>query len=192
MAGTINISTQFIWREADPIPKRLNSKCYLELTILDGEWFADADFLGQQDPYIQWLYGKDIMKTSVKDDAGKKAEWNETFKLENVREQILNGEEMKLDSFDEDILIHDYIGGAWPIPWQDFCHDTAMKTHQVDLYDKKKKKAGWLKFSTQFVFIELKITKLNLNACDSLWKGVSTAHSNLDPASLTEGMKAQI
>jgi len=65
-----------------------------------------------------------------------------------------------------------------------------MKTHQVDLYDKKKKKAGWLKFSTQFVFIELKITKLNLNACDSLWKGVSTAHSNLDPASLTEGMKA--
>ena len=117
MAGTINISTQFIWREADPIPKKLNSKCYLELTILDGEWFADADTFGQQDPYIQWQYGKTIMKTSVKDDAGKKAEWNETFKLENIREQILNGEEMKLDSFDEDILVHDYIGGAWPIPW---------------------------------------------------------------------------
>lgn len=66
-----------------------------------------------------------------------------------------------------------------------------MKTHQVDLYDKKKKKAGWLKFSTQFVFIELKITpKLNLNACDSLWKGVSTAHSLIDPTKLTEGMKA--
>ena len=47
MAGTINISTQFIWREADPIPKKLNSKCYLELTILDGEWFADADTFGQ-------------------------------------------------------------------------------------------------------------------------------------------------
>ena len=50
MAGTINISTQFIWREADPIPKKLNSKCYLELTILDGEWFSDADTFGQQDP----------------------------------------------------------------------------------------------------------------------------------------------
>lgn len=133
------------------------------------------------------------MKTSVKDDAGKKAEWNETFKLENIREQILNGEEMKLDSFDEDILVHDYIGGAWPVPWQDFCHDTVLKCHQVDLYDKKKKKAGWLKYSTQFVFIELKITpKLNLNACDSLWKGISTTVTGKDMSNYSEGMKAQI
>lgn len=81
MAGTVNISTQFIWYDSDPIPKKLNSKCQLVLTILDGEWFSDADTFGQQDPYIQWTYGKDIMKTTVKDDAGKKAEWNETFTL---------------------------------------------------------------------------------------------------------------
>lgn len=49
------------------------------LTILDAEWFSDADMFGQQDPYVQWQYGKDIIKTSVKDDAGKKAEWNESF-----------------------------------------------------------------------------------------------------------------
>jgi hypothetical protein len=46
MAGTVNISTLFIWKDSDPIPKKLNSKCQLVLTILDGEWFNDADFMG--------------------------------------------------------------------------------------------------------------------------------------------------
>jgi hypothetical protein len=52
MAGTVNISTQFIWKDSDPIPSKLNSRCKLILTILEGEWFSDADTFGQQDPYV--------------------------------------------------------------------------------------------------------------------------------------------
>ena len=80
----------------DPIPSRLNNKCKLQLTIVSGKWFADADMFGKQDPYIQWMYGKEKMQTTVKDEAGKEADWDEKFVLKNIREQILNGEEMVL------------------------------------------------------------------------------------------------
>jgi hypothetical protein len=42
------------------------------------------------------MYGKEKMQTTVKDEAGKEAEWDEKFVLKNIREQILNGEEMVL------------------------------------------------------------------------------------------------
>ena len=94
------------------------------------------------------MYGKEKMQSSVKDEAGKNAEWNETFVLKNIREQILNGEEMVLNSYDEDVLVHDFIVGTRPIPWQDFCFDEHEKQMTVDLYDKKKKKCGKLTFKT--------------------------------------------
>lgn len=46
MAGTVKIATQFIWKDSDPIPKKLNSRCKMLLIIEDGEWFADADTFG--------------------------------------------------------------------------------------------------------------------------------------------------
>jgi hypothetical protein len=87
MAGTLNVTTQLIWKEVDPIPKRLNSKCKLLLTIVSGTWLSDADLFGKQDPYVQWAYGKDEkMQTTVKDEAGKEATWDEEFTLPNIRE----------------------------------------------------------------------------------------------------------
>ena len=73
MAGTLQISTQLIWYEVDPMPTRINNKCKLQLTIVSGSWFADADIFGKQDPYVQWMYGKDKMQSTVKDEAGKEA-----------------------------------------------------------------------------------------------------------------------
>ena len=117
MAGNVNITTQMIWADSDPIPARLNSKCKLILTIIEGTWFKDADLFGKQDPYVQWMYGKEKMQSSVKDEAGKEAKWEEKFVLENIREQILNGEEMVLNTYDEDVVFHDFLGGTRPIPW---------------------------------------------------------------------------
>jgi len=194
MAGTLQITTQFIWADVDPIPSRLNSKCKLILTIVSGTWLADADLFGKQDPYVQWTFGKSIVKTTVKDEAGKEATWDEKFTLNNIKGQILNGEELVLNSYDEDLLIHDFLGGSRPIPWQDFCFDETEKTMTVDLYDKKKKKAGTLTFKTKFVYVELKmkapLQKLNPNSTNLLWKGMS-ASINLENA-LTKGMKANI
>lgn len=86
------------------------------------------------------------MKTTTKDEAGKHAEWNEEFELKNIREQILNGEEMILQTYDEDVVLHDFLGASRPIPWQDFCHNEEPQVMTVDLFDKKKKKTGTIKF----------------------------------------------
>jgi Ca2+-dependent lipid-binding protein len=61
-------------------------KCVLELKILDGTWKSDADMFGKQDPYVKWEYAKEMIQTTTKDDAGKEAVWNESFKLQNIRE----------------------------------------------------------------------------------------------------------
>ena len=42
------------------------------------------------------------MQTTVKDDAGKSATWNETFTLDNIYEAVLNGEELIFTAWDED------------------------------------------------------------------------------------------
>ena len=62
---------------------------------------------------------------------------------------------MVLQTFDEDLLVHDFIGGARPIPWQDFCFDEKEKEMTVDLYDKKKKKCGALTFKTKFIYVKV-------------------------------------
>ena len=94
-----------------------------------------------------------------------------------------------LQTFDEDLLVHDNIGNARPIPWQDFCFDENEKTFTVDLYDKKKKKCGTLTFKAKFIYV--KVAKpVNLTASTSLWKGMS-ATINLNNAR-TEGMRATI
>ena len=59
MAGTLSVTTQLIWADSDPIPPRLNSKCFLTLTIISGTWLTDADLFGKQDPYVLWQYGKE-------------------------------------------------------------------------------------------------------------------------------------
>lgn len=80
-AGSIKITTQFVKREADPIPEKLNQRCYLQLTINKATFLKDADIFGNQDPYIEWQFNGQTMQTSVKDDAGKSATWDEQFKL---------------------------------------------------------------------------------------------------------------
>jgi len=60
----------------------------IELTIKSAKFYEDADAWGKQDPFIQFKYMGKLNKTSVKDDAGKKAKWNEKFILENIQGEI--------------------------------------------------------------------------------------------------------
>ena len=52
------------------------------------------------------------MRTAVQDDAGKQAVFNETFNQENIYEKLLNGEEMVLESYDEDVASSDLLGAT--------------------------------------------------------------------------------
>ena len=82
--GEVSIQTQFIWRDADPIPKHLNVNSKIKLVIEEVSFLTDADFIGNQDPFIVFNYGKTEMQTSVKEDAGLHAVFNESFILESI------------------------------------------------------------------------------------------------------------
>jgi hypothetical protein len=79
----------------------------------------DADIFGNQDPFIEWKFNDKTMQTTVKDDAGKEATWDETFVLENVFEAVLNGEELVMTAWDEDNVQNDLLCEARPKLYQD-------------------------------------------------------------------------
>lgn len=64
--------------------KPVNSNCYLVLTIIEATYLKDADMFGKQDPLIKFKHHGREFKTTVKDDAGKHAVWNEKFNLEDM------------------------------------------------------------------------------------------------------------
>ena len=43
------------------------------------------DTFGKQDPFAQFLYDQEKIKTKVIDNGGKIAVWNEEFELKNIR-----------------------------------------------------------------------------------------------------------
>lgn len=90
-SGNLVFKTKYTWVEPDqPVAKRnqeirpLNKKCTLELKIISASFLKDADLIGKQDPYIQFKYGGKSFQTTVKDGAGKFAEWNEVFSLNKL------------------------------------------------------------------------------------------------------------
>lgn len=135
------------------------------------------------------------MQTTVKDDAGKAATWDETFVLENVYEAVLNGEEITFTAWDEDNVQNDLLCEARPKLVQDLVTDESSQNHCVDLYDVKKKteKYGTLWYTTRYRFVPPSPVrrKLTDGANVSLWKGLSSNWGSVDKAT-TEGMKEHI
>ena len=99
--GSIVFETQYIWKEPPdpaeeeqaegaPVIKRdktlfpLNKKCTVVVTIVEATFLKDADVFGKQDPFIRFTYAGGTLQTSVAEDAGKHAVWNEKFTLANV------------------------------------------------------------------------------------------------------------
>ena len=42
----------------------------IQITIHEGKFFKDQDTFGKQDPFAQFLYDEQVMKTKVIDDGG--------------------------------------------------------------------------------------------------------------------------
>lgn len=135
------------------------------------------------------------MQTTVKDDAGKEATWDETFVLENVFEAVLNGEELVMTAWDEDNVQNDLLCEARPKLYQDLVTNEQVQNHCVDLYDLKKKteKYGTLWYSTKYRFIPPSPIKRKMvdGANVSLWKGLSSHLGSIDKAT-TDGMREHI
>ena len=183
-AGSIKITVQFVKREVDPIPERINARCQLQLTINKATFLKDADIFGNQDPYIEWKLNGETMQTTVKDDAGKSATWDETFVLENVYEAVLNGDELTFTAWDEDNVQNDLLCEARPKLFQDLVTNEMTQNHCVDLYDMKKKteKYGTLWYTTRYRFIPPSPVRRKMidGANVSLWKGLSCTLGSID------------
>ena len=172
--GSLEVISHYVQRVADPIPRGLNNRCKLFITILEGSFKENHDAFGNQDPYIVFDFGGKTISTKVQDDAGLFAEFNETFTLDNIYEEILNGLELQLHAWDKDVLDSDFIGLTEPILWQDFVHDTLEQVHEVELLSKKHKNVGSLKFKTKLSFVAPPKPSMNHEANNHLWYGVST------------------
>ena len=94
------------------------------------------------------------LKTTVKDDAGKYAKWNEKFELKCVEKAVLKGDSFILAAYDKDPVGADWLGEIKPIPLQTLCDYQGRVKHSLDLFDSKNKKAGHIKFKTEFKWFE--------------------------------------
>ena len=84
-AGDLILTSQFIYIPNDPEPNPdLNRNCILRVIVHDAKFFKDNDFLGKQDPFVQFKYEDDYIKTKVVDDGGLEASFEEEFDLKNI------------------------------------------------------------------------------------------------------------
>ena len=84
--GYIIFESRYVYQKPDPPPNpKLNPFCMLQVIVVRASFLKDADLIGKQDPYIQFLYNGKKVRTDVKDEAGKEAEWNEKFCLTQVQ-----------------------------------------------------------------------------------------------------------
>jgi len=60
------------------------------------------------------------LKTTTKDNAGKNAQWNETFTLDNIQREISSGATLRLEALDDDTLSDDWLGATQPISYSEF------------------------------------------------------------------------
>jgi len=94
------------------------------------------------------------MKTTVKGDAGKQAEWNEEFVLENIAREIDAGGKLRLEALDEDTLSNDWIGATLPIPYTELVGTTDVMVQKLEFLDKGGSEVGHVNVSTQYIWAE--------------------------------------
>ena len=158
-AGDITFSTRYIWAEPDPpIVKRdekrkpMNKKCKLDVTIIDATFLKDADMFGKQDPFIKFKYGRGEFATTVKDDAGKYAEWNEKFTLSSIEKWLDN--DLVLEAMEKDLASSDFLGSTKPIKFRELASWEGLVKHDVQIFDEKKKVCGSMKFTTMLQWVD--------------------------------------
>ena len=152
-AGDISFSTRYIWAEPDPPKvkrneqlKPMNKKCKLDVTIIDATFLKDADMFGKQDPYIKFKYGRGEFATTVKDDAGKYAKWNEKFTLSSIEKW--HDSDFVLEAMEKDLASSDFLGSIKPIKFRELTSWEGLVKHDLKMFDEKNKVCGSIKFTT--------------------------------------------
>lgn len=151
-SGFIVFESRFVFQEPDPAPNpKLNPFCLLEVTIIKAAFHKDADALGKQDPYIQFVYNGQKVRTDTKDNAGKRAEWNERFCLTQVDQQVQSGKRFILEAFDHDLDADDSLGKSKGISFGSLIQDEDEHEHDLKLYDAGSKETGEITIKTKFI-----------------------------------------
>ncbi|KAI9254603.1 C2 domain-containing protein [Phascolomyces articulosus] len=87
----------------------LHNEGSLSLTIVSAQDMPDVEKLGKQDPYVQFSLNledkKSFQKTFTHQDAGKNAEWNQTFDMKLIGEP-----ELFIEVMDEEKGVDEVIG----------------------------------------------------------------------------------
>jgi len=76
------------------------------------------------------------MKTTTKDDAGKNAQWNETFTLDNIQREISNGGSLRLEALDDDTMSDDWLGATQPISLSELTRSSGDNFRTLELLSK--------------------------------------------------------
>lgn len=129
----------------------LNKKCKLEITIIEAKFLKDSDMFGKQDPYIVFKYGRSQRQTTVAEDAGKHAIFNEKFELSNVLAEVEKDGELIFDAMEKDVGSSDLLGSTAPIKWKELCEYEGTMKKDVDILFKGKK-AGNLVYKYKFIW----------------------------------------
>ena len=86
-------------------------KSILRFTIANASFKEDHDGLFKQDPYIEVHYlDQNYFTTSVKENAGKFATWNEKFDLDLAHVKRHPHETIQFMAYDLDLIGSDFLG----------------------------------------------------------------------------------
>jgi hypothetical protein len=99
---------------------------------------------------MKFEYGRGSFETTVKDDAGKYAVWNEQFVLHGINHEVEANKGFKLEAYEKDIASSDFLGRIKEISWKELTDWEGFSKHNVDIFDDKGVKSGSCKFSTNF------------------------------------------
>lgn len=66
---------------------------------------------------------------------------------------VLSGKRLILESYDKDLVTSDFLGQTKGISYVSLVETEELKEHSIQLFDKEKKQAGELWFTSQFVYI---------------------------------------
>lgn len=105
---------------------------------------------------MKFSYARGGFETTIKDDAGKYALWNESFTLHGIRNQVEENRTLKLEAWEKDIASSDFLGEMKEVTWKELTDWEGLVKHNVDIFDKKGTKSGSCKFTTQLNWIEYK------------------------------------
>ena len=80
---------------------------------------------------MKFEYGRGSFETTVKDDAGKYAVWNEQFVLHGINHEVEANKGFKLEAYEKDIASSDFLGRIKEISWKDAFHLIAAELNSL-------------------------------------------------------------